>query len=219
MTNIVISNKVIGVTMSGHQRLNKYTDEQLATFVERCAAEPRHWHVMFRHRGIQGARQKVFRVNHTPRFANLPLDYKAIRTPNGLVDTAAYDVGGYVVARYSKNKKRLQTRVENFLDLSALSEAKLIELLGAIESAGVFKVPESALSTTIGYVEPEVTDDEDVYGEMANPDASEDETAHLLSSPVNAERLEDSMQAVARGEYQERDLIDIDNPEGFDDIF
>lgn len=38
-----------------------------------------------------------------------------------------------------------------------------------------------------------------------------DTTEHLLSSPANAERLKESMRAVANGEYTERELIEPDD--------
>lgn len=246
MTNIAISSKVVGVTLSGHQRLNRYTDEELAAFVERCQEQPRHWHVMFRHAGIQGARQKVFRVNHDPRFSKLPLDYRAIRTPQGLIDTAAHHVGGYVVARYSKNKAKLGTRTEYFVDCSALTEPQMITLLDAITNGTVFKVPQNALTIGIGHIEEEELDDADVYGETSDPDSVSDETpalelpeedenvppatgsdAHLegeddateqlLSSPKNAARLDESMDAIRRGDYTERELIDTEGED--DEIF
>lgn len=183
MTNIAISNKVVGVTLSGHQRLNRYTDEELVNFVERCKEQSGHWHVMFRHTGIAGARQKVFRVQHDPRFKKLPLEYKAIRTPVGLIDTAAHHVGGYVVAKYSKNKAKLETRTEYFLDLSALSEAKTIELLDAITSGTVFRIPPKAYSIGIGHVD-EPDPEAEVFEPQPDAGFVSDETVEDVVEPI-----------------------------------
>lgn len=150
MSKIAISNKVVGVTRSGHQRLNKYTDEELAAFVERCQDQPALWHVMFRHTSLAGARQKKYTIDHDPRFSVLPLEYRPIEPPPGLVDTAAYNVGGYVVAKYSRVKFRTRTKTEYFLDCADLKDEQMVKLLDAITNGTVFKIPDSAMSIGIG---------------------------------------------------------------------
>jgi len=150
MSKIAISNKVVGVTRSGHQRLNKYTDEELAAFVERCQDQPALWHVMFRHTSLAGARQKKYTIDHDTRFSVLPLEYRPIEPPPGLVDTAAFNVGGYVVAKYSRVKFRTRTKTEYFLDCSDLGDVQMVKLLDAITNGTVFKIPDSAMSIGIG---------------------------------------------------------------------
>lgn len=153
MSKIAISNKVVGVTRSGHQRLNRYTDEELAAFVERCQDQPKLWHVMFRHTSLAGARQKKYTIDHDDRFRGLPLEYRPIETPPGLVDTAAYNVGGYVVAKYAPSRRRPRTKTAYYLDCSDLGDEQMVKLLDAITNGAVFKIPDAAMSIGIGPVE------------------------------------------------------------------
>lgn len=255
MRPIRINGKAVGVSInSAYKHLNSYTDEQVEQFIERCRDDPRDWHVAFRHKSLNAARQKVHRLKHDLRWSGLPLKYRAIRPPSGILDTTLKDVGGYVVAQYVPLRDRAPMEMRHYVDVGALSPRKLDELLVAIETSGVFQVPPECYSNGIGYdlsggevvgvMETVVDEDGDVgeqpmyrpTGEddiapitedpIKDPTYQEDETAFLMSSEVNAERLSDSLAAVRRGEYQERELIEVpdeatDSEEevNFDDLF